>query len=257
MAETMIELADGYWSIRGEFKVAGVLNLGTHCALVRKADGRFVLLDSYTLPDDIKARVDALTDGGTAIDAILNLHPFHTLHCEWMHEAYPQAALYGTARHRSHLPDLPWEEVGCEHDALADLFGTDFAFSVPRGMPLVCDDETVHFASVLALHRSSGIIHVDDTFVYLDKGFPFSLLPMNRRFGFHPTLAKALDPEAGAADRFREWAIELGIEWADARRIVAAHDGILELAEGEFPDRIGEALGRVGPVLEKHRARYG
>ncbi len=153
-----------------------------------------VFLDSYTLPDGIKAQVGALTDGGKSADAISNLHPFHTLHCEWMHRAYPDAdALRNGAT--PHAPAaVPLHDIGCEKDALAEIFAEDFDFSVPRGMPLVCDDEAVHFASVLALHRHSGTIHVDDTFVYLDKGFPFSLLPMNRRLSFHPTLAKALDP---------------------------------------------------------------
>ncbi len=257
MSEKLVELADGFWSVRGEFKIGGLLDIGTHCALVRRTNGRFVFLDSYTLPDDIRAQVDALTDGGKMVDATLNLHPFHTLHCEWMHQAYPDATLYGTARHRTHLPHLPWDDVGCENDALAKMFAEDFAFSVPRGMPLVCADEAVHFASVLALHKHTGTIHVDDTFVYLDKGFPFSLLPINRRLAFHPTLAKALDPEAGAADAFREWAIGLGIDWAHARRIATAHEGVLELGPEEFPERVGAALARVKPVLDKHRAEYG
>jgi len=140
---------------------------------------------------------------------------------------------------------------------LAERYGADFAFSTPEGVPLVCSDESVHFSSVLALHRASGTLHVDDTLVYLDKGPPLSLLPMNRRLGFHPTLEKALHAEAGAADQFREWAIALGIDWADTRRIAAAHNAVLELDSGEFPELIGTALGRIKPVLDAHRRTYG
>ena len=256
MAETIEQLADGFWRIAGEMKIGGVVDFGTHASLVRLANGNFVFLDSYTLPPDLHREVMGLTKGAT-IEAILNLHPFHTLHCEWMHAAFPGAALYGTARHLERFPELPWQETLCEDAALAERYGADFAFSTPEGVPLVCSDESVHFSSVLALHRASGTLHVDDTLVYLDKGPPLSLLPMNRRLGFHPTLEKALHAEAGAADQFREWAIALGIDWADTRRIAAAHNAVLELDSGEFPDLIGAALGRVKPVLDAHREKYG
>jgi hypothetical protein len=257
MSDRLVDLGEGFWSLRGSLRLGGIVDIGTQCALVRLASGNFVFLDSYPLTDAIRAQVDALTDGGTKVEAILNLHPFHTLHCEWMHSAFPQAKLYGTARHVDHLPELPWETLRCEHDALAELYAEDFAFSVPRGVTLVSDDETVHFSSVLALHRASGTVHVDDTFVYLRKGFPLSLLPFTGRFGFHPTLAKALEPRAGAADEFREWAIELGIDWADAGCIAAAHNALLPLDAEELPELIGAALGRVKPVLDAHRAEYG
>lgn len=257
MSKDFRDLGDGFWTVRGSFRVGGFFDVGTQCSLVRLANGNFVFLDSYPLTEEIRAEVDALTDGGRKVEAILNLHPFHTLHCEWMHEAFPQAKLYGTARHHEILPDLPWEKARCEDAALADLYATDFAFSVPRGVPLVCADDTVHFSSVLALHRASGTLHVDDTFVYLRKGFPLSLLPFTGRLGFHPTLAKALEPRAGAAEDFREWAIALGSDWADTRRIAAAHNAVLEIAPGSFPGLVGEALGRVKPVLDKHRGQHG
>ncbi|MFW2351148.1 hypothetical protein [Qipengyuania sp.] len=257
MSKDFIDLGDGFWTVRGSFRIGGVFDVGTQCSLVRLASGNFVFLDSYTLTDDVRAQVDVLSDGGKKVEAVLNVHPFHTLHCEWMHEAFPQAKLYGTARHHDLLPDLPWEGLRCEDAALADHYSGDFAFSIPRGVPLVCADESVHFSSVLALHRASGTIHVDDTFVYLRKGFPLSLLPITGRLGFHPTLAKALEPRAGAADEFREWAIGLGIDWADARRVAAAHNAVLELDGKKLPDLLGEALGRVKPVLDAHRAEYG
>ena len=257
MAEELVRLADDYYSIRGDLRIGGLLNVGTQASLVRLASGDFVFLDSYTLPDAIRSEIDALTDGGRKVKAILNLHPYHTLHCEWMHQAYPQAELYGTQRHVEKFPDLPWQDTKCEDEALQEAFGEDLAFSVPDGVPLVCSDESVHFSSVLALHKKSGTIHVDDTFVYLEKGFPLSLLPMTGRLGFHPTLAKALEKRAGAADELRQWAIDLGIEWAGAQRIAAAHNAVMEMAEGEFPDLVGAALGRAKPVLDAHREQYG
>ena len=257
MSETIEQLAEGFWRITGEVRIGGLVDIGTQCSLVQLASGRFVFLDSYTLPPPIREQVDELTQGGEKIEAILNLHPFHTLHCEWMHRAYPDAALYGTARHLAKFPDLPWQQARCEDAVLQDSYEEDFAFSVPRGVPLVCDDESVHFSSVMALHRASGTVHVDDTLVYLDKGFPLSLLPITGRLDFHPTLAKALEPRAGAADDFRQWAVDLGIDWAAAKRIAAAHNAVLELDEEQFPALVGEALGRVKPVLDRHRAEHG
>jgi hypothetical protein len=257
MSDAFIDLGKGFWTVRGSFRIGGFFDVGTQCSLVRLASGNFIFLDSYALNGKIRGEVDALTDGGAKVEAVLNLHPFHTVHCEWMHEAFPHARHYGTARHHEIAPDLAWQELRCEDEALMQRFAEDLAFSIPRGVPLVADDETVHFSSVLALHKASGTIHVDDTFVYLEKGFPLSLLPFTGRLGFHPTLDKALEKRAGAAEEFRQWAIDLGAEWAHAKRIAAAHNAVRELDAKKLSDLIGEALGRVKPVLDAHRARFG
>ncbi|WP_120717992.1 hypothetical protein [Tsuneonella amylolytica] len=253
----MIDCGHGFRSIRGDFRVGGVVNVGTQCSLVKRTDGGFVFLDSYTLSDETRAAVDRLTDGGAAVEAIVNLHPFHTIHCEWMHRAFPQAKLYGTARHHEKWPDLPWEEGHCEAGELPALFGPDLEFSMPDGVSLVCQDEAVHFSSILAYHPASGTIHVDDTLSYLNAPFPLSLLPMTGRLDFHPTLAKALKPEAGAADAFERWAKDLAVDWYQAKRIAAAHNAILPLAHEQLPELVGAALGRAAPVLKRHRERYG
>ena len=253
----VIDCGNGFLSIRGSFKAGGLVDVGTHCALVELAPGRFVFLDSYTLDDETLARINTLTEGGSQVEAILNLHPFHTLHCEWMHKAFPSARLYGTARHKDQLPGLPWEDITCEDEALAQIYGEWFDFTVPRGTALVCESETVHFASVLALHRASGTIHVDDTLSYLDKGFPLSLLPMTGRLDFHPTLPKALEPRGGAAAEFAAWARDLARDWSQANKVACAHNAIVALQPGEFTPLVQQALERVEPVLEKHRKQYG
>lgn len=250
---TLIDYGNGFHHIRGSFRIGGMLDIGTHCALVELPDGRFVFLDSYTLDDALKAKVDALTDNGRKVAAILNLHPFHTLHCEWMAKAFPQAKLYGTQRHHEKFPGLKWESETCEAGALDGLFGDALQFSVPKGVQMVCEDENVHFSSVLAYHAPSGTIFVDDTLCCLKAPFPLSLLPVAGRLVFHPTLARALEPEPHAADAFREWAIGMAQDWADARRVATAHNATFEMAAGEFPEAIGAALGKVSKVLEKHR----
>lgn len=257
MSGEVIDCGDGFWSIRGDFRIGGLVNVGTQCALVRRPDGSFVFLDSYTLPDRTMQDVERITGGRQNVSAIINLHPFHTLHCEWMHEAFPSATLYGTQRHHTKWPALPWATEHCESGALGSLFEDTFAFSLPRGVALVCDDEAVHFSSVLAWHKASRTIYVDDTLSYLSAPFPLSLLPMTGRLDFHMTLAKALEPRKGAADEFRDWAIELGTDLAEAMRIATAHNTLLTIEQGSFPELIGAALGRVAPVLDAHRSKYG
>ena len=49
MAEKISALDNGFWNIRGNLRIAGILNVGTQCSLVKLAERRFVFLDSYTL----------------------------------------------------------------------------------------------------------------------------------------------------------------------------------------------------------------
>lgn len=258
MTERITNFGNGFCHIRGTHRLGGLVDVGTHCSLVKLGDGGFVFLDSYTLAGEIYSEVMRLTNGGTEVRAILNLHPYHTVHCEWMHRTFPHAKLYGTLRHRHKLPELPWEQVLCEDAALAERFGGDLHFSVPRGVDLVCEKESVHFGSVLAYHPVSGTIHVDDTLSYVRLLGPFDVLPapMLGHLAFHPALSGALKRDAGAVDAFIDWVYDLGIAWHDARRVAAAHNSVLDL-RGDFPEQLGEALGRVQPVLERHRRRYG
>lgn len=44
----MQQLAHDFWNLRGTFKVAGLLDVGTQLSVVRRSNGRFLVLDSYT-----------------------------------------------------------------------------------------------------------------------------------------------------------------------------------------------------------------
>ena len=46
LPSNVIEVAEGFWNIRGSFKIAGLYDLGTHASLVRRASGKLVLLDA-------------------------------------------------------------------------------------------------------------------------------------------------------------------------------------------------------------------
>lgn len=255
----VIEVADGFWNIRGSYKLRGLVELGTQTSLVRRSSGGFVFLDAYTLPDEVKRWVDAKTDGGAAVEAILNLHPFHTLHVEGMHAQYPDATLYGTVRHVERFAALPWARERTEDATLHARFADDLAFTVPRGVDFVSANPNLHFASVLALHPASRTLHVDDTLMYVR--LPKLLRWWKKEhFGFHPTLGKVLEPRSGAAREFREWARELIETTRDVDNVCTAHSAALLGRKNDGPSvsaRVEQALANVEKTLRAHEAKHG
>ena len=253
MADRILPVGEGFWNIRGSFKIAGVIDIGTQASLVRLQAGGFALLDSYTLTGEVERRVMDLTDGGRAVRAVLNLHPFHTIHVERTIARFPDAAHYGTARHLARAPDAPWQALRCEDPELHDLFADDLRFSVPRGVDFISPDPNLHFSSVLALHRSSRTLHVDDTLTWVG-------LPVVGGLSFHPTLAKVLERRPGAVADFRSWADELVALCADVDHLCTAHTRPLPPVPPEgapVADQVRAALAKVEKVLVRHEKRFG
>ena len=259
MAEKIVQVAENFWNIRGSFRIGGVVDIGTHASLVRLASGNFLFLDSYALSETVREQINAILHGGE-IEAILNLHPFHTVHVQRMHELYPVARLHGTQRHLDRFPDLPWEEVRSEDKELHEWYSEDLDFTIPRGVDFISANENVHFSSVIAYHRASGTIHVDDTLMYIRLPRLLSLVGLRDRVSFHPTLAMALEKREGAAAEFREWAAEFAEAWGDAENLCAAHSGYLSAKTNRgvsIRERIRRALGRCELLLRTHELRYG
>jgi len=256
----MLRVSEDFWNIRGSHRIGGLIDVGTQASLVRRANGRFIFLDSYTLTSRVSREVDELTGGGERVEAILNLHPFHTVHVRKMHELFPRARLHGTARHLERLPELPWEEARTEDSSLHGEFADAFDFSVPRGVDFISADEKVHFSSVLAFHRASRTIHSDDTLMYFRLSAALSLLGLSDAVSFHPTLAKALEQRPGAARDFRKWARQMIESWRGAENLCAAHTASLLAREnrGEsIHDRLRRALEKVDKTLQAHQRKYG
>jgi len=253
----MQKLADTFWNLRGTYRVGGVLDIGTQMSLVPRANGRFVVVDGIALDDAQRDALMSLTGHGERVEAVVHVHPFHTLHVEAVHRLFPSATLYGTARHRRRAPSLPWsaapvEDWGKDHP-LADVFD----LSVPDGVQFTCPDERVHTASVLVRHRASGIVHVDDTLnVMAAPGFLRRLLPQSS-LRMHPMLGRALKPGPGAADAYAAWARGLASRWNDTRTVCAAHSAVRHLPEGGFSREVLGALDKVSGTLDRHRGRYG
>lgn len=253
-----IEVDDGFWNLRGSYRVAGILELGTHMSLVRRANGRYLALDACGLVPETRALLDEKTRGGEDLDAFLHLHPFHTLHVRALHQLYPRARLHGTARHHAHLADLPWEALRTEDPALHAHFAADLDFTVPRGVDLVTPNPRVHFGSVLAIHRATRTLHVDDTLIH--ARLPRALRAFARDVTrFHPGLGSALRREPGAADAFRSWARELIDLAATLRNLCAAHTSTL-LARSNtglpIAARIEDALRRAERTLRAHEREH-
>ncbi len=253
----MQQLAPDFWNIRGPHRIGGVLDVGTHMSVVRRPNGRFVVVDGCPLADAQREALLALTGKGALVEAVVHVHPFHTLHVGATQRLFPAATLYGTARHRRQAPALPWAaepvEAWGEDHPLADLFD----LSVPGGVDFVCPAARVHVASVLVRARGSGIVHVDDTLnVLAAPGALRRLLPQSA-LRMHPMLGRALRPQAGAADAYAAWARALAGRWADTHVVCAAHSAVRKLPEGGFAREIEAALGKVSRTLDRHRARYG
>jgi hypothetical protein len=259
MSSPIIHVGEGFWNIRGSYKIGGLVDVGTQASLARLASGNFVLLDSYSFNSETRRKVAEMTGDGKKIEAILNLHPFHTVHVEKMHQIYPEATLYGTQRHHTRFPDLPWAEIRTEDPALHELYSDDFDFSVPRGVDFISANENVHFSSVLALHRASMTIHSDDTLMYLRMPLPLRLAGLGDSVSFHPTLAKALERRAGAAQDFRDWAGELIEIWQHAENLCAAHTASLLSRNNKgdsIHDRLLKALAKVSKTLDEHEKKF-
>lgn len=260
MRPHIIKISEDFWNIRGSFKIARLIDIGTQASLVRRSNGRFVFLDSCGLSGEVESEVLERTNGGEDVDAILNVHPFHTVYARKMHAQFPNAKLYGTARHLSRLPDLPWEEQRTEDTSLHVMFAEDFDFSIPRGVDFISSNENVHFSSVLVLHRASKTIHVDDTFNFIRLPKAAGVLGRTDSLSVHPTLAKALEKRPGAAGDFRNWGEELAERWSDAENLCAAHTATLtgEKNRGaSLHDRIVEALDKTSRTLKAHERKYG
>lgn len=249
-------LHDDFWNFRGDFRIAGVFNVGTHMSLVRRPDGRFLVLDSYDLAGEDRAKLMSLTDNGAAIDAILNVHPFHTLHCEALHALLPGVRLIGTARHRRQVPRLPWAEGPIEDAATQSEFADTLDFSIPAGVDFVCPDDKVHVASVIVRHRASGVVHVDDTINVLAPSSLLKAVLPEPRLRFHPMLARALQERSGAADEYAAWASDLADRWADTPVVCAAHSAVRRLDPGGWRTEMLDALEHVRPALDRHRRAH-
>lgn len=252
MSDTFIDLGKGFYNIRGNFRIGGLVNIGTQCSLVQLAPERFIFLDSYTLTGTIRDKVMGLTNQGKFVEAILNLHPFHTLHCEQMAKDFPTARLYGSIRHQQKLPHLTWESNTVESSPVAQRY-PELKFSLSKGVYYIHPNQAIHVGSLLAFHPASQSLHVDDTFntlphLNLIKTIAEKIDKHPPKLLLNPLTKKALKPEPTAGNEFCDWAEDLARQWHTTRHVCAAHAGMVNFEVGEFTQVL---LAQVGKMREK------
>ena len=246
MSDRIHDLGAGFWNIRGTLRLGGVINIGTQCSLIKLASGRFVFLDSYSLTGDVRNEVMALTNNGQDVEAVLNVHPFHTLHCAQMAKDFPQAIFYGSSRHHKKVPEVQWSEDLVESDAVTQRYA-ELKFSLSEGIYYIAPNEMIHAGSLLVFHPASKSLHVDDTFMSPPTKLLEAVLP---ELLLHPTTKKALKNEPNAGKKYCDWASNLAHEWCDVRHFCAAHSYMIQFKEGEFEKALLKAINKARPKLE-------
>jgi hypothetical protein len=188
--EHLTQVGDGFWNIRGSFRIlAGMLNLGTHMSVCRRASGRFVIIDTCDLPPDALSELNLLTHDGELIDAVIATHPYHTLAFRAFYAAFPKCPYYGTPRHLDTIPEIPWQG---EIMSNKDLFSPDLDFRIPAGAEYVLPlpARSNHLSNVFVLHKQSKTIHNDDCVLCIEHP-PVLMRLMGYKNGdmhFHPSL---------------------------------------------------------------------
>ena len=246
MHDRLHDLGNGFWNIRGSFVRDEMIDIGNQSALVRLDSSKFILLDSYTLTGTVKEQVMALTSDGKDIEAVLNVHPFHTVHCAKVAEDFPHATFYGSARHHKQVPEVNWSEDYVESDAVAQRY-PELEFSLPKGIYYIAPDDSVHSGSLLVYHPASQSLYVDDTFE----------IPPSKKFNdvqaginLHATTLKALKDEPDAGKAYCDWAAKLAHEWREVRNFCGAHSGLVVFAEGEFEAALLSRINNTRADLE-------
>lgn len=246
MTDKMYDLGEGFWSIRGSFIKNGIIDIGLQSALIKMASGRFIFLDSYTLTGEVRQQVMALTNDGQDVEAVLNVHPFHTVHCAQMAKDFPQAIFYGSSRHHTQVPSVSWSEDLVESDAVATRY-TELEFSLPKGIYYISPNENVHASSLLVYHPASKSVYIDDTFEIPPSKRPNAVQPS---LGLHPTTKQALTDEPMASEQYCEWATELAHTWREVQYFCGAHSGLVEFGEGEFESALLSAINAARSALQ-------
>lgn len=250
MTDKIYDLGAGFWNIRGSFRLAGLIDIGTQCSLVKLASGKFIFLDSYTLTGEIRDQVMALTDNGRQVEAVLNLHPFHTVHCIQMAQDFPDATFYGSRRHQQQLTEVDWHEAVVESETVANRY-PELEFSLPKGIHYIAPNEMIHAGSLLAYHPASHSLHVDDTFVTPPAVMANSKLLQRvlPELSLHPTTKQALTQDLDAGEQYCAWATQLAHQWRETRYCCAAHSALVEFEVGEFEEALLAAIAKARPKL--------
>ena len=150
----LVNIGPGFYNIRAPFKVAaGLIDVGTHMSICRLTNGNYLVIDTVNLDAQLKSEIDALTNGGSKIQAVVATHPFHTLAFRGFYSHYPNAKYYGTPRHLRVIPEIPWVgDLQCPKTRA--LWEPDVFMRIPAGSEFVDPKPELsnHFSNVFVYH---------------------------------------------------------------------------------------------------------
>lgn len=242
------EIGNGFYNIRGKFKILHLYDIGTQMSLIKLQSGKYVVVDCVELTEELKGELNEITDNGSKIEAFLAVHPFHTEHIKEFNSLYPKFEnYYGCPRHKRQVPGINWRGF-LNEDNNHKLWEPELLLSIPASSNFIDPkpEETNHFSSVFVFHPSSKTLHVDDTITYIppDVGITGALLKLtgwkSGVMSFHPAIKGAgLQPEIEAPYHFRDWVKGLLGDW-DFDNICTAHMG----------NKIGGAKEMVAELLK-------
>jgi len=247
----MINVGNGFWNIRGSYKILGLLEFGTHMSIAQLPSGKFLIIDAIPITEQIKSEIDELTDKGAKIEAVLTTHPFHTLAISSLHEAYPNPPYYGCPRHLRKFPGILW--AGDLNDCkVRNLWEPDVEIRIPAGAEFVNPqpEKSNHFSCAFVFHRQSRTIHIDDTIIYNHQpGFLLKLAGFKAgTMMLHPSIkGPGLLSTPEAPFQFRDWMLNILHDW-DFDTICTAHMGN---KVGGAKNQLMELIKNAEPLFQK------
>jgi len=232
--------------------IGGLLNIGTHMSIIQLSSGKFLVVDTVPLDDKLTAEINALTNDGKDIEAVIATHPFHTLAFPGFYEKFPSAPYYGTPRHLRVVTQVPW--TGCISDPqLMDMWMPDVELRIPAGAEWVSPlpESSNHFNSCWVFSPRDRTVHVDDTLCYIaDPPLIVKWLGGLKKghFMWHTSLSgPGLYHTQEAPFEFKAWVEAILQDW-DFDNICCAH---IENKIGGAHDALEQALKDVEPTLQK------
>lgn len=224
------QIGPGFWNVRAPFKLFKIVDIGTHMSVIQLRSGNFLVIDTVEMNDELKKELDVLTNNGTKIEAVVGVHPFHTLAFPGFYKLYPDAKYYGTPRHIRNLKDIKWAGQLDNNKESLSKWEPEVELRIPAGAEYIDPqpEKSNHFISVFVHHRDSKTLHVDDTLMYGENpGLMLKLFGMKAGSTmFHPSIKNSgLYPTAEAPLQFRDWMNQLLKDW-NFENLCTAHIGV-------------------------------
>lgn len=243
------EIGPGFYNIRGDFYY-GVINFGTQMSIIKLSSGRFIIVDTVAIDKDLKAEIDALTQNGQLIEAVIATHPFHTTYFPAFYKLYPHPRYYGTPRHIRIQPDIKWI-ADISQDSVQRMYEPEICMRVADGSEFCNPSPDNHFNNVFLYHPGSKTLHCDDTLIYFNNpGCLFGCcggVKANTIYMHLALTTTGIKPGIESPNEFKRWIFKMMDDW-DFENLVVAHDGT---CLGGAKDTVMKTLLKIVPILDR------